>query len=371
MAQAAILGFDENTAWTLLRVTGVAILLFALWRLVDKYRLSATGPEGPSQELTLPSSDSLRVHKTGMSHNSSPWVSMGKVTPLHDFDYRAVEPLRIYKFSPRYFLTMDINSVVHIDSSYVKRIQARQDIVRQYPGALDCLDSGVAMLNELYEFLVQGYLPHRYPTVFRFDLPAGAVENLITSETLPITAPADRYETLQKINRTVDEDFLMMLPSPDGDGYSLQSFVWAYPVGFDPQSKLGLKLRDLHKPVPGYKEKLASSMDRYFTKLEPGKVMYRVNFALATNDNLCERGEYHLYPGQEPTETDFDLEECYVRCELQTLFALPKSGGKVLGVHLYLYPLREIKDVGLGMQMAEAVDGLKLGNVPGFHRYKR
>lgn len=227
------------------------------------------------------------------------------------------------------------------------------------------------MLNELYEFLVQGYLPHRYPTVFRFDLPAGAVENLITSETLPITAPADRYETLQKINRTVDEDFLMMLPSPDGDGYSLQSFVWAYPVGFDPQSKLGLKLRDLHKPVPGYKEKLASSMDRYFTKLEPGKVMYRVNFALATNDNLCERGEYHLYPGQEPTETDFDLEECYVRCELQTLFALPKSGGKVLGVHLYLYPLREIKDVGLGMQMAEAVDGLKLGNVPGFHRYKR
>lgn len=53
MAQAAILGFDENTAWTLLRVTGVAILLFALWRLVDKYRLSATGPEGPSQELTV------------------------------------------------------------------------------------------------------------------------------------------------------------------------------------------------------------------------------------------------------------------------------------------------------------------------------
>lgn len=31
---------------------------------------------------------------------------MGKITPLHDLDYKTVEPLRIYKFSPKYFLTM-------------------------------------------------------------------------------------------------------------------------------------------------------------------------------------------------------------------------------------------------------------------------
>ena len=163
----------------------------------------------------------------------------------------------------------------------------------------------------------------------------------------------------------------MLLPSPDGDGYSLQSFIWAYPVGFDPQSKLGVKLRDAHGPVPGYKDNLARSMDRYFSSLEPGKFRSRVNWALATNDHLCERAEYHLYPGQEPTETDFELENCHVRCELQTLFALPRSGGRILGVHLYLYPLQEIKDVGLGPEMAEAIDGLKNGNVPGFHRYKR
>lgn len=227
------------------------------------------------------------------------------------------------------------------------------------------------MLNELYEFLVQEYLPHRYPTIFRLDFSAGAVENLVTNEILPLIAPADRYETLRRINRNVEEDFLMLLPSPDCDGYSLQAFVWAYPVGFDPQSKLGIKLRDAHQRVPGYKEKLAPSMDRYFSKLEPGNFKYRVSWAIATNDNLCERGEYHLYPGQEPTETDFDLENCYVRCELQTLFALPNSGSRVLSVHLYLYPLQEIKDVGLGPEMAEAIDGLKHGNVPGFHRYKR
>ena len=48
-----------------------------------------------------------------------------------------------------------------------------------------------------------------------------------------------------------------------------------------------------------------------------------------------------------------------------------RVGLRVLGVHLYLYPLREIKDGGLGPAMAEAIDGLKSGNVPCFHRYKR
>lgn len=265
----------------------------------------------------------------------------------------------------------DIHNIIHIDCMYPHRIKARQDIVRQYPGALDCLDSGLGMLKELYEFLVHEYLPHRYPTIFRLHSSASAVENLITKERLPLAAPACRYETLRRINRNVDEDFMMMLPSPDGDGFSLQSFVWAYPVGFDPQSKLGRKLRDLHQPVPGYSEKLVLSMDRYFSRLEPGDFRRRSNWTVATNDKLCERGEYHLYPGQEPTETEFEVENCRVRCEEQTLFALPKSGGRILSVHLYLYTLQEIKDVGLGSEMARAIDGFKDGNVPGFYRYKR
>ena len=265
----------------------------------------------------------------------------------------------------------DINNITHIDRLYAERLKARQDIAHQYPGALDCLECAVGMLNEIYEFLVQEYLPRRYPSVFHLDISSSLVVNTVTNEELPLTAPNNRYETLRIINRNVEEDFLMLLPSPDGDGYSLQCFIWAYPVGFDPQSKLGVKLRDAHNPVPGYKEKLTLSMDRYLAGLEPGNVKCRVNWAVATNDSLCERGEYHLYPGQEPTETDFDLGSCYVRCELQTLFALPKSGGRILSVHLYLYPLQEIKDMGLGPAMAEAIDGLKGGNVPGFHRYKR
>lgn len=39
--------------------------------------------------------------------------------------------------------------------------------------------------------------------------------------------------------------------------------------------------------------------------------------------------------------------------------------------HTYTYPIREIKEEGLGEELALAIDGLKEGNVPEIHRYKR
>lgn len=171
----------------------------------------------------------------------------------------------------------NINNVIYIDCMYVERIKARQNIVYQYLDALDCLNSRIDMLNELYKFLVQRYLSHRYFTIFCLDFFASAIENLITNEKLPLTASTNRYKTLRKINRNVDEDFMMLLSSPNGDEFSLQSFVSAYPVEFDSQSKLGIKLRNLHQLVPGYSKKLVLSMDQYFSRLEPGNVRRRSN----------------------------------------------------------------------------------------------
>lgn len=259
-----------------------------------------------------------------------------------------------------------------MDEQYLERLKERKKILKQYPGALGCIDTGVEMVNELYSFLITHYLPRRYPTMFKIENASKTLHNMVTQEYLPLDPPASRTEALRIIALAVDEDFLMLLPSPDGDGYSLQAFVWCYPVGFDPVEKLGIKLRDAHGPVPSYKEHLQMSMDRYFDKLIPGKVMDRVNWAVATNSALCERGEYHLYSDdQVSTQADVDLDDTWVRCELQTLFALPKTGGRILSVHLYLYPIREIKEVGLADEMCRAIDGYGSGNAKGFSRYKR
>jgi hypothetical protein len=36
-----------------------------------------------------------------------------------------------------------------------------------------------------------------------------------------------------------------------------------------------------------------------------------------------------------------------------------------------LYPIKEIRDEGLGEELAQAIDGLKKGNAPQMHFYKR
>ncbi|KAH8898644.1 hypothetical protein GQ53DRAFT_758916 [Thozetella sp. PMI_491] len=302
---------------------------------------------------------------------------MGTIEGLDKLKWEEEKPERIYKFADTYHLTMglrktDINWITRVDQQYRERIEERKKIIEQYPGALGYVESGVEMLNELYSFMFTHYLPKRYPTMFRIDAKRQTCHNLVLDKYVPLSPPTDHIEALRHIALAIDEDFLMLLPSPDGDGYSLQAFVWLYPVGFDPQAKLGMKLRDAHKPVPSYKQHLQMSMDRYFARLTPGNVVNRVNWAVATNSSLCERGEYHLYSDEQvPTDTKVDMNDTWVRCELQTLFGLPKSGGRILSVHLYLYPIQEIKDVGLAEEMCRAIDGYGAGNAPGFSRYKR
>lgn len=50
---------------------------------------------------------------------------------------------------------------------------------------------------------------------------------------------------------------------------------------------------------------------------------------------------------------------------------LPDSTALVFAFKTYLYPIKDIKDEGLGEELAEAIDGLRGGNVPQMHFYKR
>jgi hypothetical protein len=132
-------------------------------------------------------------------------------------------------------------------------------------------------INELYTYLTSIYLPQRFPTLFQLSPEGQQLHNLATSCTLPLEPPADPIQTLSLLGANLEDDFLFLLPADDGDGYVLRGFVTCFPSGFDTREKLGLKLREIHKPVPGYKEKLELSMDRFFDRLEVGRLVRRVN----------------------------------------------------------------------------------------------
>jgi hypothetical protein len=87
--------------------------------------------------------------------------------------------------------------------------------------------------------------------------------------------PASTIDALKIMCQLVDESFLLLLPSPDGDGLTLRGFVNCFPNGPSTQKRLGMKVRDTHSNVPGYKEK--TGLDKFLHRLEPGRFVKRVN----------------------------------------------------------------------------------------------
>jgi hypothetical protein len=177
-------------------------------------------------------------------------------------------------------------------------------------------------VDELYSWLVTTYLPTRFPKMY--TLYGSGLLNHATAQILPSQPALDPIKTFELLGENLEDDFLILLPSEDGDGYKLQGYVTCFPAGFNTKEKFGLKLRDIHKPVPGYKEKLELSMDRTFDRLEVGKVVKRSNaspqcpqektmlinmkWSISTHERLyAASGGNHLYAGEEVVEEEIDI----------------------------------------------------------------
>lgn len=142
-------------------------------------------------------------------------------------------------------------------------------------------------------------------------------------------------------------------------------------------------------------------MDRFFAKLEPGRAVRRFNWGITTNTKLFSEAGNHLYAGgktgadhsaesgpvrNEETldvnsadmeesikqqKKDVKIENCRLRSENQTVHRLQRTKAIVFAFKTYQYRLEDIKAEGSGPDLAEAIEGLTLGNVPDMAYYKR
>ncbi|EAW21402.1 heme-dependent oxidative N-demethylase family protein [Aspergillus fischeri NRRL 181] len=318
------------------------------------------------------------------------------ITPLPNFNWETTEPLALRPFKPKYHLTMALSTIpisdlIPMDKTYKERMALRASLLKEYPdvvlGVHDAADPRIRhAAGELYAFIMGTYLPTRYPTMFSLSGSKSVVlENKVTGKTYPVDMEDQPIlKALENLGQTVDEDFLILLPEKmqDASGgeerYFLAAYTAYFPSGFDTRTKLGLRLAAIHDPVPGYKEKLERSMDRFFARVEVGKVVARVNWSITTETGLFAAfGGVHgsaatSAAGKEEIEPGMlDVDSTVLRCERQTLHRLPRSKALIFAFHTYTYPLQTIKEEGLGEELATAIDGLKAGNVPGMHWYKR
>ncbi|KAJ6083163.1 hypothetical protein N7467_007298 [Penicillium canescens] len=321
------------------------------------------------------------------------------ITPLEGFDWEKTEPLqfRPFKGKEKFNLTMSIENLdpselIPMDKTYKDRLALRKSILNQHHDIVVAVNDKPqtqdprthTAVSELYTFILGKYLPTRYPSMFKLRSSNSnpLLENLVTGAIHPTTLSQSTptIEALEILTQTVDEEFLILLPelSPENNEqpkYILQAYAACFPSGFNTREKLGLRLADIHKPVPGYKEKIERSMDRFFARIEVGRFVRRVNWSVTiATDLFAAFGGTHAVVGKKEAAIEpgkLNVDETVLRCERQTLHRMPVSEALVFAFHTYTYPIRQIRDEGLGEDMAVAVDGLRKGNVPEMHIYKK
>ena len=297
--------------------------------------LTASGSSSLPYSRPLPSS---LVLFTNISQLLKDFETLGHVTPLLNFDWTKAAPRKWRPFKTVYNLTMGLqkctlDDLITIDENHLNRILERRRVLKTYgrekvmdhlPTTHPCHDAAEAGLREFYA-LLSAYLPTRYPTVFykrRHPYPTGRFEQRSRITDLAVeqamlgsiyfswltvwpVVPRDTRKALLTILHFLDEDFLILVPAEDGDGYILGAFIACFPQGFDTSTLLAKKVRHIHSPVPKYREKLQSSMERYFDRLETGKFVRRVNWSMATSDRLYTGDvQTHFHEGEEKEEDE-------------------------------------------------------------------
>jgi len=140
--------------------------------------------------------------------------------------------------------------------------------------------------KELMEMAIQ-FVCARYPQYFTLSDDKVWLENRILGVRANIR---DKHPLLVLLDH-IPEDFALMLRDPDTGNYVLRAGTICSALGWSLGAKFGLKLHEIHGPVPDYKEKMQFSMDRYVPlphkhASEAHTVLSHIPFILVPTNNL-------------------------------------------------------------------------------------
>ncbi|WGL17401.1 DUF3445 domain-containing protein [Microbulbifer bruguierae] len=141
---------------------------------------------------------------------------------------------------------------------------------------------------------------------------------------------------------------------PDTDGYTLVAASLAAPSYWRLEEKIGQPLTQIHRPVPGFQQKLGTQVTRFFDHLLPEYPVWRGNWSVVDSAELLQRGE---------AENDDDAgggeKGLYLRVERQSLRRLPKTGAVVFSIRVTINPLADLLEIeGAVAALQRAVEAM-------------
>jgi hypothetical protein len=150
---------------------------------------------------------------------------------------------------------------LELEKNYQSRIAEREGLVEKYGKlVLDYLPGSELASKELMEMALQ-FLCARYPHYFTLSKSAskGYIfhNGILKTETI-----IDSMHPLHVLLHNVPEDFAIMLRDPKDGLYYFRAGLLCSALGWNVSTKIGMTLKDIHAPIPDYKEKMEFSMDR-------------------------------------------------------------------------------------------------------------
>lgn len=187
--------------------------------------------------------------------------------PYTDFRIETALPRPYRPFRWAYHQTMSLTRLekdwwLEMESNFVESIRERKELFDKYGTMmLNYLPGSELACKELMEMVLQ-FQCARYPQYFSLSHSEqrGHVfhNGILKNETV-----IRDMHPLHVLLENVPEDFAVMLRNPEDGHYYLRAGVLCSSLGWNLSTKLGMQLKEIHQPIPDYKEKMEFSMDRY------------------------------------------------------------------------------------------------------------
>ncbi|KAL8980568.1 MAG: hypothetical protein Q9205_004385 [Flavoplaca limonia] len=258
------------------------------------------------------------------------------------------------------------NEWIEIDWNYLQRIKQRKVLLNTHRDlCIGWNEPARLAIRELYEEVMINQLPKRFPQMFSIRQSEFSNGATGCQYSVKIVDLSEDY-MLATLAENVEEDFYFMCPDANGE-YRLQAYSSCIPQGLLSPSKIGLSVREIHQPVPGYENRLGNGVDKHFTRMKAGDFVARLNWSIQTDGDelfkpLAKNTGDPDAPSTPLITSDgreiIDLAKTYLRCERHTLTCLPKTRTIMFCVRTYLTPIQHIKDEGNGGALADACDSM-------------
>jgi hypothetical protein len=153
------------------------------------------------------------------------------------------------------------------------------------------------------------------------------------------SAPANpALPPLYTAARRVPDDLCLMEKAADGQ-WRLSALSLSAGGFFTAEEVIGRSLGELHGPVTGFQDRFLTRVQRIFEGLRPGLVLERRNWTVLNSDALHTPTSAPIrsrIPGIGAADAGQAL---HLRVERQTLRRLPRTGGALFTIRVWLAPL--------------------------------